>query len=267
MRRKIVDIYFFTGTGNTLLAAKTIAETLKNNNCIVNVNDIAKTDPKKVNLSNTIGIGFPIACWNTFPIARSFINDLPNTIGTEVFTFATMGSSSLNVAANFGHILKNKGYSLIGSCGFLMPNNFIAVQKEEKNVAKREKAYKQMEHFASELVTSAPNPGKTNLFFQTCFAISSFIINRWKGNIFQRIAKFNITKSRCTKCGLCAKICPVKNILSENNCPVFSGRRCQLCMRCISYCPSHSIKFFLIRKTYRALTDEEMKRWFLCVKK
>ncbi|GHT61207.1 hypothetical protein AGMMS49531_07940 [Endomicrobiia bacterium] len=75
-----------------------------------------------------------------------------------------MGNSSLNAAANFGHILKNKGYSLIGSCGFLMPNNFIAVQKEEKNVAKREKAYKQIEHFVSELVTGAPNPAKQIYF-------------------------------------------------------------------------------------------------------
>jgi ferredoxin len=263
LKRKIVDIYFFTGTGNTLLAAKTIAETLRNNDYIVNVNDIAKTDPQKVNLSNTIGLGFPIACWNTFPIVKSFITNLPNANGTEAFTFTTMGDSSLNAAANFGHILKNKGYSLIGSCGFLTPNNFIAVQKEEKNILKREKAYKKMERFANELAASASNPGKTNLFFQICFAISDFITNRWKGNIFQRIVKFNIINGRCTKCGLCVKICPVKNIALENNYPVFSGKKCQLCMRCISYCPSRAIKSFLIRKTYKALTNEEIKKWFL----
>lgn len=262
MRIKTVDIFFFTGTGNTFLAAKKIADTLENNNCVVTINDIAKTNPQKINLSNTIGIGFPVACWNTFPIVKKFIADLPQANDTEIFTFTTMGDSSLNAAANFGDILKNKGYTLIGTCDFLMPNNFIAIQKEGKNILKRERAYSKIKKYANDLADGTAVAGKTNLFLKMCFAISWFITDMWNGTLFQKIVKFRVVDHKCSKCGLCVKICPVQNISIKNSCPVFDGMKCQICMRCVSYCPQHAIKSFLINKTktYRALNDEEMKK-------
>jgi ferredoxin/flavodoxin len=262
MKIKTVDIFFFTGTGNTLLAAKKIADTLENNNCVVTINDMAKTNPQKINLSNVIGIGFPVICWNTFPIVKKFIDTLPQVNGAEIFIFTTMGDSSLNAAANFGDILKNKGYALIGTCGFLMPNNFITVRKEEKNILKRERAYFKMEKYAKGLADGTTKAGKTNLFFKMCFAVSGFITDRWNGNLFQRIVKFRVVDSKCSKCGLCVRICPVQNISIKNNYPVFNGKKCQICMRCISYCPQRAIKSFLINKTYRALNDEEIRKWF-----
>jgi len=261
MKIKTIDIYFFSGTGNTYLAAKKIAGTLENNNYAVNINNIAKSDPKKINLLNTIGIGFPIICWNTFPIVKKFINNLPNSNGTKMFIFTTMGDSSLNAAANFGNMLKNKGYYLIGTHDFLMPNNFIAVQGKEKNILKIENTYKEIKNYAENISNETVNSSKTNLFFKICFAISWFITERWYGNLFQKIIKFHIDKKKCLKCGLCIKICPVENITSENDYPVFNNKKCQVCMRCISYCSAQAIKFFLIKKTYKALSDEEIKSY------
>ncbi|MDR2617030.1 MAG: EFR1 family ferrodoxin [Endomicrobium sp.] len=264
MKNTIVDIYFFTGTGNTFLAASKIAQTLETYNCVVNVFDMTKIDAKSVNLSHTIGIGFPTAFWNTYPIVKDFINALPNNIvgTTEVFVFTTMGDSYLKAASNFGLILKSKGYKLVGANGFLMPNNFIAVQKENKNIKKIEKAYRQIEIFAENLINTDAKSIKTNLFFKLCFTITSFITDRWKSNLFQKIVKFKVKENKCTRCGLCAQICPTKNIVIKENYPIFKAQNCQICMRCISYCPQQAIKSFLIRKTYRALTDQEFKKCF-----
>lgn len=263
MKNTIVDIYFFTGTGNTFLATSKIAKILENNNCIVNIFDIAKIDVKSINLSHTIGIGFPIACWNTFPIVKTFINNLPIVDGTtKIFIFTTMGDSSLNAASNFGHVLKNKGYKIIGVHGFLMPNNFIAVQKETKNIKKREMAYKKIEVFVKSLIEENAKPIKTNLLFKFCFAITNFITDIWKSKLFQKIVKFKTQENKCIKCGLCAKICPAKNIGLEGIYPTFKAQNCQICMRCISYCPQKAIKSFLIKKTYQALNQQELKKCF-----
>jgi len=262
LKNKAIDIYFFTGTGNTYIATKKIAEILETNGCTVGINDISRTNFKNVNLANTIGLGFPIACWNTFPIVRKFINDLPKTKGTEIFIFTTMGNSSLNAAANFGNKLKNKGYSLIGTAAFLMPNNFISVQEERENILKIKKAYKKMEIYAKDLANGTAEVSKTNLFFKTCFVISGFVINRLRGNLLQKIIKFTIIKDKCTKCGLCIKICPVENISFRDKYPVFNAKKCQLCLRCISYCPSYAIKSFLIKRIYRALSNEDVKNVF-----
>jgi Pyruvate/2-oxoacid:ferredoxin oxidoreductase delta subunit len=263
LKRKIIDIYFFTGTGNTYLAAKKIVEVFYKEKYIVTLSDIVESNSKEINLSNTIGIGFPVICWNTFPIVKNFINSMPKSNGTEIFVFTTMGNTSLNTAANYGNILKIKGYSLIGTCDFLMPNNFIAIQKEEKNILKREKAYVGIEHYTKELINGIIKKEKKNLLFKICFIISSFITNIWYRNLFQKIIKFNIIRSKCNKCGFCAKICPVKNISFEYKYPVFNGKRCQICMRCISYCPSSAIRFFFKKKTYKALTIREVEKWFV----
>jgi ferredoxin/flavodoxin len=251
LKNKIVDIYCFTGTGNTYLSAKKIANTLQANGYSVNVKNMTRSDPHKIDLSHIIGIGFTVAFWNTFPVVKDFINNLHEGNSTEIFVFTTMGDSSLNAAANFGSILKNKGYNVIGTKGFLMPNNFIAVQKKEKNILKIEKAYKEIEIFTKQLIDGSAKPCKTNLFFKISFAITDFITNRWRGKIFQKIVRFGLNRDKCVKCRLCFEICPVKNIQIEGNYPVFNGMKCQLCMRCISYCPTHAIRSFLLRKTLR----------------
>ncbi|MDR3306894.1 MAG: EFR1 family ferrodoxin [Endomicrobium sp.] len=261
MKNKIVDIYCFTGTGNTYLAAKKIADTLQADGYAANVKNMTSSEPNKIDLSHTIGIGFTVAFWNTFPVVKDFINNLPNGNGADAFVFTTMGDSSLKAAANFGCILKNKSYNVIGAQGFLMPNNFIAVQKKEKNILKIEKAYKKIELFAKQLIDGSAKPCKTNLFFKICFAIADFITNRWRGKIFQKIVRFGLNKDKCMQCRLCYEICPVKNIQVKDNYPVFNGMKCQLCMRCISYCPTRAIKSFLLRKTYTGLSSEDIKKW------
>ncbi|MCL2678499.1 MAG: EFR1 family ferrodoxin, partial [Clostridiales bacterium] len=46
----------------------------------------------------------------------------------------------------------------------------------------------------------------------------------------------------CTGCGLCQKICPVKNIRLENGRPKWLGQ-CERCVACISWCPSKAIDY------------------------
>jgi ferredoxin len=52
---------------------------------------------------------------------------------------------------------------------------------------------------------------------------------------------FNITNA-CDGCKICTKVCPVKNIIMENNKPVFNSR-CEQCMACIQWCPQKAINY------------------------
>ncbi|MCL2144616.1 MAG: EFR1 family ferrodoxin [Endomicrobia bacterium] len=254
MKNKNVDIYFFSGTGNTYLAAKKIEETFEKNGCSVNLLPIEKADPAKIDLSKTIGLGFTIACWNTYPFVRKFYENLPKAEGTEMFIFTTMGDSSLKTAATAGYILSKKGYSVIATKGFRMPNNFIAVRSDEKNRKTINMAYPKIESFALDILNGVSSAEKTNIFLRFCYMISRFVTNTWNWKINQKIMRLNLKKEKCVKCGLCAKICPVKNI-SYSEYPAFDGNKCQFCLRCMSYCPPQAIKKFFVLKTYRALND------------
>lgn len=261
MNNKNIDIYFFSGTGNTYLAAKKIAEIFTNNGCSVNLLPIEKSDPSKIDLSKTIGLGFTIACWNTYPFVRKFFENLPKAEGTELFVFTTMGDSSLKMAANTGHVLSKKGYSVIGTKGFCMPNNFLAVNSDDNNKKKINRAYMKIESFALDILNGASKAEKSNIFLRFCYAISKFITNMWNWKLSQKMMRLNLDKKKCIECKLCAEICPVKNI-SFSEYPAFDGNKCQFCLRCISYCPTKAIKKFFVLKTYRALDDKEMKECF-----
>ena len=262
MKNKSADIYFFTGTGNTYLAAKKIASVFEENKIAVRLISIEKADPLEIDFTKTIGLAFPIACWNTYPFVRRFIRNLPQAFGAEIFIFSTMGDSSLKAAANAGEILKDKGYSVIAAKGFKMPNNWLGLQSEEKNNLKKEKAFKEITSFANGIINETAKPEAANFFFKFCFAVTSFITNLWEGSLSQKIIGLKTSGDKCVKCGLCVSICPVKNI-SMKEYPVFDGNKCQLCLRCVSYCPKQAIVSRVTgNKHYKALNDTETKECF-----
>ena len=262
MKNKSVDIYFFSGTGNTYLATEKIMETLERGGCEVKLAPIEKSDPLKVDLTNTIGIGFTIACWNTYPLVRRFIKNLPKADGTEAFVFCTMGDSSFKAQAEYAKILEDKGYSLIGTKAFKMPNNFIAIQNEEKNKRKISLAYPKIERFALDILDGKAETEKTSLFSNICFKISCVITGWWEKSLSQKMMNLRVKKNLCVKCGLCAKLCPTGNIVLTDY-PAFKNK-CQICLRCSSYCPKKAINSFAVlgNKIYRALEEEKAKNVF-----
>ncbi len=81
---KIIDIYWFSGSGNTLFIAKIIAEFLKENGFEVNLKQIENTDPANVDISNTIGLAIPVAEQGTYPFIWDFICALPSPVDTGI---------------------------------------------------------------------------------------------------------------------------------------------------------------------------------------
>ncbi|MDR1941113.1 MAG: EFR1 family ferrodoxin [Endomicrobium sp.] len=263
MQSRQTNIYFFSGTGNTYLAAQKIKRVFEENENEVNLIRIEKSQPQSVDLSNTVGIAFTVACWNAYPFVREFIQNMPQAFGTEAFVFCTMGNNSLKAAANVGSILKDKGYKVTATKGFIMPNNFLGIQGEQRNKKTTEFTYAKIERFARDILNETSKPENTNFILKFFFAISAFVTNLWKTALFQKILNLKITKDLCVKCGFCAQICPTQNIEMRGY-PFFKGK-CQICLRCSSYCPQKAISSLAVigGKTYKALDLETAKNVFI----
>lgn len=56
---------------------------------------------------------------------------------------------------------------------------------------------------------------------------------------------FRVEQQLCTHCGKCAKVCPVANIVYDNNrLPQWQrGGKCTCCMACYHHCPHHAINY------------------------
>ena len=71
--------------------------------------------------------------------------------------------------------------------------------------------------------------------------LSSSIVNDIYYPAVIHAKKFYAT-DRCTSCGMCERICPLKNIDIKEGKPVWKDR-CTHCMACICRCPAEAIEY------------------------
>lgn len=253
MENKTIDLYYFSGTGNTYLACETFAEEVKNYGFSVNLICMEKADPAKINKDNILGLAFPVAVCFSYPFVFDFIRALPKVNGTRAFMFATMGGSAFGLKGVLKNILSAKGFAPIAACTAIMPSNIFVIEGEDKNKEIRAKGLRDIRDFASAFAMGDAKwekGGKTDIL---SYYFYRFLTSSWKINLLQRPFKNKVNADKCIKCGRCALLCPTHNIVYRDGIPEF-GFKCQYCMRCVSYCPTGAIKSKFIFKggSYKA---------------
>ena len=77
MKARAVDIYCFSGTGNTLLVARAMRDEFEVADIPAAVHPMERSDPRTINPENTLGLAFPVAILTTYPLVWNFIRSLP----------------------------------------------------------------------------------------------------------------------------------------------------------------------------------------------
>ncbi len=256
MKSKVIDLYFFSGTGNTLLVSKEIKKYFEENQFTVNLIRIEKSQHLEVDKSHTIGIAVPIAVQTTFPFCWGFINNLPETDEkTEVFLVTTRTMYSGGIIGPAKKILRKKGYITIGAKEIKMPSNFSPTKmfKLKNDDKKTSAGLIEARRFAHNLHYNITHWLDVNPVAGIVKKISLQKSFSW----MRKHHKMYANESKCIRCGLCFKLCPVDNIEMINY-PEFKDT-CQFCMRCYHFCPTDAIEMtnMQIRK-YTAVKAEEL---------
>ncbi|MGF7118833.1 EFR1 family ferrodoxin [Methanobacterium oryzae] len=255
----LIDFYYFSGTGNTLLVVKKMQETFEENGIKVNLYKIEESDPKSVNLDHTIGIGFPVAFFSTYPFVWDFLKSLPNANGTDIFMVDTLGGISGGIVGPLQEIIKKKGYNPIGAKEIQMPLNIFFIQDAKTNETKVKKGLIEAEKYALDLINKKSEWDRVPVLSEGMYLFSKGLLKLTKANMHQKWFKFGIKEDECRKCGICVKLCPLKNITMEKGKYPERGLNCEYCLRCASFCPRHAIpcKFNYKSKTYRGAKAKE----------
>jgi ferredoxin len=61
----------------------------------------------------------------------------------------------------------------------------------------------------------------------------------------------------CTNCGLCVKLCPMKNLVCQNS-QIIHNHNCIICYRCVNKCPKKAITVGFhgkVKKQYKGICD------------
>lgn len=233
-----VDIYYFSGTGNTLLVVKAMAEAFREGGVTTRLFRIEDTDSRKIDIAHTIGLAFPVAVQSTYPLVWDFIEKMPQGRQTGVFMVDTLAAFSGGIVGPLRSFLQKKRYQPLGAKEIRMPsNNFPKRAKPDKNEKKRKVGLKKAREFAISLIRGTSCWRRVPLLSDLMYVLSRS--NKVREYLKKRGSHLTVDQAKCSRCQSCVKLCPVGNIAMEEY-PVFIDR-CQQCMRCISFCPTGAI--------------------------
>ena len=249
-------IFYFTGTGNSLKAARDFAAVLDGCELISVSAYQNKIIPDGY---ERIGFVFPVYAGGPPNRVKRFLaeTDFSACHNAYLFAAATCGVYAGNSFHIVRKLLKDKGVSLDAAFRVRSFANFVALYNMSENGDKiQARAQKQTsaaaEHISRKArtkVQTAPNP------------LFTLMHGRTKGYAEQDRG-FQISHA-CAACGLCVSVCPVKNIVLTGGRPDFQ-HRCEQCMACIQLCPNRAIDYknkTQKRRRYRNpyITPEDLK--------
>jgi formate hydrogenlyase subunit 6/NADH:ubiquinone oxidoreductase subunit I/flavodoxin len=228
-------IYFFTGTGNSLKAAQSIANAVSGCELIAICKDTSLEVPADY---ERVGFVFPNYSGGPPKMVADFLGNmkLPKQGKTYLFAVATYGGMSGNVIAQTAKIISPKGWRLNAGAAIRSYPNAVVFYPMVKGVR----------------LFNIISKGATRRIAKKISAKQDIAIPAFNPSVGERYTSFmselrnidngyNVTKS-CVCCGICEKVCPAKNITIDNGKPEFH-HQCECCMACIQHCPKRAINY------------------------
>lgn len=233
-------IFWFSGTGNSLKVARDIAEKLGDTQLV----QIRKPFQKNYDLTaDRIGIVFPVYMWGLPLAVREFAEQLGAGPDKYIFAVATYGGFPAGTLPMLAKTLARKGMKLAAGFGVLMPGNYTpfygAIAEEKQRKMFDDSAAKVAA--IAETVRGGKAAGCDGNNFIVNALFSSFIYSGGSKQIRKADRKY-ILQDNCTKCGICAKVCPAANIDLVDGKPRWLNH-CEQCMACLQWCPVEAIQY------------------------
>jgi ferredoxin/flavodoxin len=237
-------IFWYSATGNSYWAAKTIADAL--GETLVSVTDALKSGgPLSYTLTpqETLGFVFPVHAWNPPQTLLDFISrmQLDGFDGQYVFALATCGDSSGAAMRILSKALGKKGLPVDSKWEIAMPNNYLPMYDVDSPGLERAKlaqAETEVARIRDLILEREPDTrlinGRFGIFLST---VAGFLFRRFA----IRSSPFYATDA-CISCGRCARICLTGAIRMGAGKPEWQGR-CDHCCACINRCPAKAIQY------------------------
>ena len=225
-------IFCFSGTGNSLKAAKDIAEHLGDTEIV-----LMKGGHKISGAYNRIGFVFPCYAGGVPKAVIEYISQLEITADSAdwFFSVVTCGGSERDSLPMLRDALLRKGISLDYGRALHTVGNYIAMYPLKPGVSETlNAAESEMAAYVGEIKEKLKTSiGKVSLGVALFYKGGNFY--------FKTRAKKLAASDACTACGMCEKLCPTGSIKVTDDKPAFRRQTCAQCMACLQWCPAEAI--------------------------
>ena len=250
------EIYYFSGTGNSLHVAKELQRRITNVKLIPIISLISKATMK----TNGETVGFVSSHYSSSlpKIVHKFIERLDLESAKYLFAIVTRGSTGTMVFSEIDKILKHKGRKLNSFFAITMPSgsdpllkgyaNRITEERirrlESEMLARLDSIQRIIvgQQISREKDTGDGTPPPTFLvpFLPLITAMSPLLVRF--GKLVETTFDFYYDE-KCTGCGLCENICLAGKVQMIDQKPVWQESvKCHGCFACFNYCPLESIQ-------------------------
>lgn len=243
-----IMIFYFSGTGNTRWAAQRLADRLDEQ--LIYIPEMTERDCRFIlEKGERLGFVLPVHGWRPPQIVRKFIQKLVIE-GDRDYTYVlwTAGDSIGKATEILAGDLRKRGIELHSAFSLIMPESYVGlpfmdVDPQEKEIAKRQKAEKDLAGFIKDIEEK-----KKGIVQTVKGPIPSFFSGPVGGFFVRHLITdkpFHVERKKCVKCGICADVCPVHDIIGGlGKEPMWKHNgTCLSCFTCYHHCPHHAIEY------------------------
>lgn len=230
-------IYSFSGTGNSLWAAKELGRLLQ-----MPVESLLRYREDSLNCrqENVVGFVFPTYMGDIPWIVKEIMWKIE--ISEESYIFLVMTSNNGESGRSFqsiDEILYMRGSHLSAGFNLQMPGNCL-ISSEKENQMRLENAPAVLKKISGSIQRRERNYKPTGNKPGSRFVENSYFYGTHSLKRLTFMKNFKITKE-CNGCGVCTEVCPVNNITIKER-KAIHGNQCAACYACLHWCPQKATK-------------------------